>query len=537
MQLEKFVDPLPIPPILKPERENYDATYYCVKMKEFKQKLHRDLPSTTLWGYEGMYPGPTIAVHRKEKVRIRWENHLPVSQHLLPVDTTVHGAGPDEPRVRTVVHLHGANVDSKSDGYPEAWFTNDFRETGPEFTRETYEYTNDQQAATLWYHDHAIGTTRLNVYAGLAGIYIIHDECEKSLNLPKGKYDIPLVIQDKSFNEDGSLLYPSGPANPTPGIPNPSIVPGFLGDTILVNGKIWPYLEVEPRKYRFRSLNASNSRFYNLQLVSENNASKLPWFQIGTDGGLLERPVLLNQLIMAPAERAEFIIDFSAFSGQNILITNSQPPVDSDTTGQVIQFRVTLPLSKPDPGDIPAFLRPIYPLDEYCVDKTRDMFTVVNLDQYGRPHFLLNKMMWDEPITEKPILNSIELWRLINSGRGVHPIHIHLVQFQILDRQPFDADRYNKSGEIIATGPAIPPDLNERGWKDTVRSNPGFITRIIMRFKDYAGMYVWHCHILEHEDYDMMRPIKVIKYSSKYTGKEAHIPPHTGGNGGGEMVH
>jgi spore coat protein A len=537
MQLEKYVDPLPIPPILKPERKTYDATYYNVRMKMFKQKLHRDLPSTTLWGYEGMYPGPTIVVRRKEKIRVKWENHLPVRQHLLPVDTTVHGAGPREPRVRTVVHLHGANVDSKSDGYPEAWYTNGYIRVGPEFSRETYEYTNDQQAATLWYHDHAIGSTRLNVYAGLAGFYIIHDEYEEALKLPKGEYDIPLVIQDRSFNEDGSLFYPSGP-NPLPaGYPNPSIIPGFLGDNILVNGKVWPYLEVEPRKYRFRALNGSNDRFYNLRLEPADKSPAPPWFQIGTDGGLLERPVPLEQLIIAPAERAEFIIDFSDFTGNTILLTNSQPPADAETTGQVMQFRVTLPLSKPDKSEIPVFQRPIYPLEEYMAEKTRDMFIAVNIDQYGRPQFKLNNMTWHDPITEKPILHSVELWRLINSGLGTHPIHIHLIQFQILDRQPFDAARYNATGEIEFTGPAVPPDPNERGWKDTVRANPGFITRIIMRFEGFPGLYVWHCHILEHEDYDMMRPMKVIRHRSAYSGKEAQIPPHTGNTGDGGMAH
>ncbi len=520
MELEKYVDPLSVPPVLKPEKQKYGCTYYCVKMEEFKKKLHRDLPATTLWGYNGIYPGPTIVVQRNEKIKVMWENHLPVSQHLLPVDTTVHGAGPCEPSVRTVVHLHGANVESKNDGYPEAWFTNNYGEVGPEFIKEIYEYTNNQQATTLWYHDHALGITRLNVYSGLAGIYIIHDSYEEELNLPRDKYDIPLVLQDKSFNEAGSLLYPSGPAEPPADYPHPSIVPGFLGDTILVNGTVWPYLEVEPKKYRFRLLNASNDRIYNLQLEAENGEAKPPWYQIGTDGGLLERPVPLNNLIMAPAERAEFIIDFSNYSGKSILFTNSEPPVDRDTTGQVMQFKVTLPLSKPDRYELPTFLYPLYKLQECEVEKTRDMFIAVNTDQYGRPQFRLNNMMWDDPITEMPVLNSVEVWRLINPGRGVHPIHLHLVQFQILDRQPFDVTQYTDTGKLAFTGPAIPPDPNEAGWKDTVRANPGFVTRIIMRFADYAGLYVWHCHILEHEDYDMMRPIKVIKKRLNYLDEE-----------------
>lgn len=531
MDLEKYVDILPVPPVLEPKGKKSGVKFYQVQMREFKQKLHRDLPPTTLWGYDGMYPGPTIIVRREETIKVKWENCLPVNRHLLPVDTTIHGAGPCEPKVRTVVHLHGAFVDSKSDGYPEAWYTNGFQEAGPEFRTEVYEYTNDQQATTLWYHDHALGITRLNIYAGLAGMYIIHDEDEESLNLPSGEYDIPILIQDKSFNDDGSLLYPSGPPNPPPVFPNPSIVPGFLGDKILANGKIWPYLEVEPRKYRFRLLNGSNGRIYNLSLDAGSGNSTPAWFQIGTDGGLLERPVTLKGLIMAPAERAEIIIDFTGCEGMNILFTNSQPPVDKETTGHVMEFRVTLPLSKPDSSEVPVFLRPFHPLSECKADKIRDMFIAVNADKFGRPQFLLNNMMWDDPITEKPILGRIELWRLINAGRGIHPIHVHLVQFNILDRQPFDTVKYNSTGEIVFTGPAIPPDPNEIGWKDTIRANPGFITRIIMRFTGYVGLYVWHCHILEHEDYDMMRPIKTLKYESKYFGNEGTIPPHTGSHG------
>lgn len=526
MTLTKYVDALPIPPVLKPKSTNNGIPFYKVRMKEVKQKVHRDLPPTTVWGYEGMYPGPTIVVNKNQKVRVKWENHLPVSHHLLPVDTTVHGAGPNVPAVRTVVHLHGANVESDSDGYPEDWFTNNYKIVSPTFKRKVYEYENKQQATTLWYHDHAIGTTRLNVYAGLAGFYIIHDKKEKKLNLPRGKYDIPLIIQDKTFLDNGDLFYPSGPANPSPILPNPSIVPGFFGENILVNGKVWPYLEVEPRKYRFRLLNGSNSRFYNMKLESEDETSLPSMVQIGTDGGLLEKPVQLSQLILAPAERAEIIIDFSELVGKNIRLTNSQPPVDAETTGQIMQFRVIQPLCEPDTSNVPTFLKPFYPLPINGAVKERNMFFRVSQDIYGRPHFMLNGLMWDDKVTEQPLLNSIEIWNLINSGFGVHPIHIHLVQFQILSRQPFDVNLYNTTNELKFTGPPTPPDPNEIGWKDTVRAIPGFVTKIIMQFEHYAGAYVWHCHILEHEDYDMMRPMQVIKnfYINKlaYTSNKHH---------------
>ncbi len=511
MPLTKYVDALPLPPILKPYKVQHGVSYYRVKMKEVHQKLHRDLPPTKVWGYNGMYPGPTIVVNRNEKIKVKWENDLP-STHLLPVDTTVHGASKDVPEVRTVVHLHGAKVAPESDGYPEAWYSNHYRAVGPAFTQKVYEYTNRQPATTLWYHDHAIGITRLNVYAGLAGFYIIHDKQEQSLNLPSGKYDIPLLIQDKSFNEDGSLFYPSQPQNPTPETPNPSIVPGFLGDTILVNGMAWPYLEVEPRKYRFRMLNGSNSRIYNLGLKAETEEGFAPpWVQIGTDGGLMRRPVRLYQLTLAPAERADVVIDFTAFAGQTIRLENTQAPFDPETTGQIMEFRVQREVSKPDTSAIPNILSTNIPYFDPSTAKERSMFFRVDQDSYGRPHFMLNGMMWDDPVTEKPELGSTEVWNIFNSGIGIHPVHVHLVQFQVVSRRPFDTALFDESMEVKFTGPPIPPDPNETGWKDTVRAIPGYVTTIMMRFTDYCGSYVWHCHILEHEDYDMMRPLEVVE--------------------------
>ena len=251
--LKKFVDRM-IPRVLLPISKDKKATRYDVTMRQVKQTLHRDLPPTTLWGYEASYPGPTIEVERHENVYVKWMNDLP-DQHLLPVDKTVHGASITEPEVRTVVHLHEAVTPPDSDGYPEAWFTRNFQKTGPLFVQEVYHYPNDQRAATLWYHDHALGITRLNVYAGLAGFYILRDKEEKALNLPEGDFEVSLVIQDRAFNEDGSLFYPQQPEPAPLSVPNPSVVPEFFGDTILVNGKVWPYLEVEPRKYRFRLLN------------------------------------------------------------------------------------------------------------------------------------------------------------------------------------------------------------------------------------------------------------------------------------------
>lgn len=499
-KLKKFVDRLPIMETIKPKLRTQKGAYYEVRMEEFKQKLHRDLKPTRLWGFERSFPGPTFDVNQGEPIRVKWMNCLP-DKHFLPVDHTIHGE--HNPDVRTVTHLHGSETRPTSDGYPEAWFTKDFKEVGPFFKRKIYQYPNQQRGATLWYHDHAMGITRLNIYAGLAGMYIIRDEQEKALNLPKGEYEIPLVIQDRSFNEDGSLFYPPQPDNPPPNIPNPSVRPFFLGDTVVVNGKVWPYMEVEPRKYRFRVLNASNTRAYELYLDSGQS-----FYQIGTDGGLLKKPAKLAKLALEPAERADLIIDFSKHEGDTIILKNDLGPNadPDDETVDVLQFQVCLPLSKKDTSSIPQVLSDIPSLKHNEIKRIRNLKLVGSTDEYGRALLLLDNKRWDAPVTEKPYLGTTEIWSLINVTAFTHPIHIHLIQFQILDRRPFDLDRFNENGKIVFTGPAVPPKPNERGWKDTVSAPAAEITRVIARFAPFTGNYVWHCHILEHEDHDMMRP-------------------------------
>lgn len=519
MALEKYVDKLPIPPVLVPVSSDNGVDYYEVTMKPITQKLHRDLDPTALYAYEGIYPGPTIVAESNKPIRVKWMNDLPVNPHLLPVDKTLHGAE-GVPEVRTVVHLHGANVQPDSDGFPEAWFTNNFQQVGPTFTNEVYYYPNKQPATTLFYHDHALGITRLNVYAGLAGAYIIRDEIEEHLNLPKGEFEIPLIIQDRTFNLDiGSLNYPNQPENAIPGVtPDPSVVPEFFGDTILVNGKVWPYLEVKPQRYRFRIVNGSNSRFYNISLQNTGVGSTPTWVQIGTDQGFLEAPVTLTSLTLAPGERADTIIDFRGFIGSEFIFTNdANAPFpmgtdpDPNTTGQIIKFKVILPAMGTDSSEIPSQLTKIKWLDEKKASKIRYSTLVETTDQYQRLMLLLDNLMWNDPITQKPKLNTIEVWNLLNLTVDTHPIHLHLVRFQILGRRPFDVPQYNATGQIVYTGPEIAPDDNEKGLKDTVRANPGEVTRIIARFGDFVGIYPWHCHILEHEDHDMMRPYKVVK--------------------------
>ncbi|MDM5338191.1 multicopper oxidase [Fictibacillus enclensis] len=518
MSLEKFVDALPIPPVLKEKGKRKGIPFYEVTMKQIRQKLHRDLPPTTVWGYNGMYPGPTFEVRRNQPIFVQWENKLPF-EHLLPVDRTIHGAEPDQPSVRTVVHLHEGRVQPQSDGQPEAWFTRNFENVGPKFERKVYYYPNCQRPATLWYHDHAIGITRLNVYAGLAGFYLLRDEEEESLNFPSGKYEIPLVIQDRSFYPNGELFYPTQPGHEPPpapqppppvdpALPYPSVVPEFFGNTILVNGKVWPHLEVEPRKYRFRILNGSNARFYRIRLSSGQN-----FIQIGTEGGLLDKPIKVSQIILAPAERADVIIDFSNLKGRSIILTNdapapfpSGPPPSRDLT-QIMRFRVKPYLLQRDKSEIPKKLSCLEQLNPKDAVIVRKNLLVETTDEFGRLKLLLNNMEWDQlPLTETPCNGAIEIWELFNTTPDTHPIHLHLVTFQILNRAAFTGD---PNGPTLKVRPSQPPDPNERGWKDTVRANPGQVTRIIARFGPFTGIYPWHCHILEHEDHEMMRPYEV----------------------------
>ncbi len=447
-------------------------------------------------------------MNQDENVYIKWMNDLP-DKHFLPVDHTIHHSesGHQEPDVKTVVHLHGGATPPDSDGYPEAWFTKDFKETGPYFEREVYHYPNKQRGALLWYHDHAMAITRLNVYAGLAGMYIIRERKEKRLKLPSGEYDVPLMILDRTLNDDGSLSYPSGPATPSETSPDPSIVPFFCGNTILVNGKAWPYMEVEPRTYRFRILNASNTRTFSLSL---NNGGK--FIQIGSDGGLLPRSVKTQSISLAPAERYDVLIDFSAFDGEHIILTNGTGrggDADPDTDANVMQFRVTKALKGADTSRKPKYLSTMPNVTSKRIHNIRTLKLTNTQDKYGRPVLTLNNKRWHDPVTEAPKLGTTEIWSIINPMGGTHPIHLHLVSFQILDRRPFDLERYNKFGDIVYTGPAVPPPPSEKGWKDTVQAHSGEVIRIAATFAPYSGRYVWHCHILEHEDYDMMRPMDV----------------------------
>jgi spore coat protein A len=295
--LARYVDPLPIPPRAKPSGLRPDPKhptahipYYRVAMRQFQARVHRDMGPTTLWGYGASCPGPTFETRHGEPILVEWANELP-HRHLFPIDHTLHGSEPDKPEVRTVVHLHGGRTGPESDGYPEHWFV-------PVQSAICY-YSNQQDAASLYYHDHAMGITRLNAVAGLAGLYLIRDEFEDSLNLPQGAYEVPLVLFDRSFQPDGQIYYP---VSGKPGAPWVSV---YYGSAILVNGKIFPYLEVEPRKYRFRLLNSSNGSFYRLSFSPDASVTSpgFAFIQIGSEQGFLEAPAQIETLILARGAR------------------------------------------------------------------------------------------------------------------------------------------------------------------------------------------------------------------------------------------
>jgi FtsP/CotA-like multicopper oxidase with cupredoxin domain len=608
-QVEQFVTPLVIPPVMPPVNPS-DSNTYKIAMRQFEQQiLPPSFPVTTVWSYgpqdspldqtglnTGFFaPSFTIEATKDVPVKVTWVNELIDTSggylpHLLPVDQTLHWANPPGPidtrgldptpytgPVPIVTHVHGAHVGSQSDGYPEAWFLPDANNI-PEgyFTKGTHYnteepapdgsavfiYPNDQREATLWYHDHALGMTRLNVYAGPAGFYLIRGPQEATLNLPGpapklgdapsvNYYEIPLAIQDRSFHTDGRLWYPDNRAffeglTPDklqiPFIPeiacdgqqsdiSPIWNPEFFGNTIIVNGRTWPYLKVEKRRYRFRILNGCQSRFLILRL-----SNGMPFYQIGTEGGFLPAVLTLNELLIAPAERADVIVDFTNREiGEKIIIENWGPdepfgggvpgddfdPASPETTGRIMLFDVvaatgpdtSTPVEELDlPDDIPAVvetgnIREVTLNEEEStsvfVEETEDEGIVLDCDNeeeekepFAPKAALLGTLddgplTWMAPITENPVLDSTEEWYIHNFTEDAHPIHLHLVMFRVVKR----IDEYGE----------YEPEPWETGWKDTVIVYPEQTTVVQATF-DIAGLFVWHCHILEHEDNEMMRP-------------------------------
>ena len=622
--IPKFVEPLVIPPAMPLTWSDGATDYFRIAVRQFRQQiLPAPMPRTTVWGYGSVdfpatfnYPSFTLEATAGRATRVTWINQLIDGRgnylpHLLAVDQTLHWANPPggiedrdrrgrDPRpyrgpVPIVPHLHGGHSGDESDGFAEAWFlpaANDipagyategtwyehFRQKfaarwGESWTpgSATFHYPNDQPAATLWYHDHTLGMTRLNVYAGPAGFYLIRGDRH---DLPSGilpgpapaigdapgttYYEIPIAIQDRSFDANGSLFYPDSraffegltsgqlqiPFIPEPGCGSLSDVspiwnPEFFGNTMVVNGRTWPYQDVEPRRYRLRFLNGCNARFLILSL----DWPDLPFWQIGAEGGFLDAPVRRRQLLLAPAERADVIVDFTGVPvGSRITLLNLGPdepfgegepdidfePADRDSTGLVMQFRVvptasvdssvrpeSLVLPARDPLPAASLTRHVSlnemesetvqvisrgndhvirldcgGQDAEPFGPTMALLGTLNADGTGKP------IEWQDAITENPAVGATEIWAIHNFTADAHPIHIHEVTFEVVSRQ------------TIATGSIRPREAWETGLKDTVIALPGEIVRVKATF-DRPGLYVWHCHIVEHEDNEMMRPYLV----------------------------
>jgi FtsP/CotA-like multicopper oxidase with cupredoxin domain len=612
-----------------------NVDYYEISMKQFPQQvLPVGLPSTTLWGYGAVSSGSkrglllhnapslTIEAQHGRPVRVKWINDLKDPSgnylpHLLTVDQTLHWANPPggtalrdtrptftstpDPYtgpVPMVTHVHGAvGVGDESDGYAEAWYlpaANDipggyategtwydffagkaaagFGETwGPGFA--TFQYPNLNRASTIWYHDHTLGMTRLNVYAGPAGFYIIRGGLDDTVldardatgatpailpgpapkendKFPPNKtyYEIPIAIQDRSFNTDGSLFYPdtraffdgiTGPYIPNTDI-SPAWNPEFFGNMMMINGNTWPFQVVEQCRYRFRFLNGCQSRFL---ILDFNQIPGVEVWAIGNEGGFLAAPVNLtttngNQLLMGLAERADLIVDFTNVPAGSYVLGNVGPdepfgggvpgedfPVaDPATTGEIMQFRV-VPAVAPDPTTPPQFLQlpAITPLPPAIV--TRPLALIEEMSAFfadapaeallgtvaGDPNVAPGvwvKRLWSEPITENPALGATEVWEIYNATGDAHPMHVHEVVFEVLNRQPIFVNEDTQEVQVVPGSVPNPPESWETGFKDTVIAYPGQVTRFKAQFNT-PGTFVWHCHIVEHEDNEMMRPFRI----------------------------
>lgn len=565
--LTKFIDPLPRPQILKPNKYCKFGTkcqkykpLYIITMNQGFHKLHSQIPATKLWTYNGASSSIQIENNRYHDIYVKWKNDLPLIP-ILPIDHNIPGAGTDVPDVRNVAHVHGGEQTSQSDGGPLEWFT-----PGKSVL---YHYPNQQLPTMLFWHDHAMGITRLNTYAGLnGGIYIIRDpKIEKPLNLPRGEFEIPLVLTDKTFDVTGQIIYP----NPW--------MSHFIGNTILVNNVVWPFLNVKQTKYRLRFVNGADTRTFGLKLYQAplvgtppNYDGSIPgpvFTQIASDGGYLPKPIILNDPVtIAIGERIDVIVDFSnSIPGtEYILINNANATYPNGNTpdantSQVMKFRVESSHWVP----------------KFCTDVPKNLFVPlnpINITVYrqlilntfpiiGKPMpqaLYLNNTAFMDPVTEIPKLGSTEMWTFVNLTQGMHPMHLHLIQFQLFNRQRYRLKDYQN--DLIAQNPNLtagtgipnpidiepyligdpifPENTNEYAWKDVIQaqgssnSNIGFVTRILARFAPQLtpqyiehpnkqkfpfdatkGQYMWHCHIQSHEDNEMMRPYQLTKSSIK----------------------
>lgn len=589
------------PPVYVPEYTDPStgAQYYTVDVTQFTQQvLPPPFGPTTVWGYGGETtagyvanaPGPTFEATRGTEIYVRYQNQLTGVSHLFAVDPTLHWADPTNPNPGTmrmwdqpypaypgtftnavegwslnaqtpiplIPHLHGGETQSTSDGHPEAWFTPD-GEQGPAYNTELttwwdgttvasneviFRYPNAQPATTLWYHDHALGITRINVMSGLAGFYMLRDTGDtaaRSGYIPPMQYEMPIVIQDRTFTPTGEFYFPAVGLNPE----HPYWLPEFFGDTIMVNGLVWPNMNVQQGQYRLRLLDGSNARFYTLSF-----SNKMPFTVIGSDGGYLPAPATVTELTIGPGERYDVIVDFSAVpAGSKLILKNtaSAPykggggggtPANPQTVGQIMQFTVLGTAGWTPTLPMPTALNTIPVLPTPSV--TRQMTLLEVMGAGGPLEVLLDGKKWGAAVSETPTLGTTEEWVIVNPTADTHPIHLHLTQFQLVSRQPFQVNKYVKAWttlngmppvtttvqnppyQLYLQGKATGPQPQEMGWKDTIQMNPGEVTIIRVRFAPIDGTasypfdatagpgYVWHCHILDHEDNEMMRPYIVV---------------------------
>ena len=440
---DAFNLPLNIPPVLTPTSTTSATDYYDLALREAEVEI---VPGklTRIIGFNGITPGPTIRAHVGREIVMRHYNGLPA--------TTLGGTPGD-----VAIHLHGGHIPSSEDGFPT-----DLVAPG---TTRSYTYPNQQLPSTLWYHDHLMDYTGPHVWFGMAGFYILTDDYEDSLGLPGGAYEVPLVIQDRNFDANGQLVY-TGDRN------------GETGATILVNGTMQPYFKVAARKYRFRVLNGSNMRAYQLAL-----SNRQPFHVLGMEGGLLPAPVTVSSITLAPAERADIVIDFSLLAVDTSLVL--QNLLGSGSTGDIMRFDVDR--VEADSSQVPSSLRPLENLSASESVRTRS-FTLSGgtMGMAGGTWVINGQPFAPDRVDANPKLGTVEIWEFQNMSMMDHPVHLHQTMFQILE--------VNGS----------PPPPTHAGWKDTVTVPAMGSARIIMRFSDYAGKYVFHCHVLEHEDHAMM---------------------------------
>ena len=577
-----------MPTFVAEEKKNHKgkviAREFVIEAAKFEsQVLPHGFPKTLLFGYGGKVrlpngrvdfvrsvPGPTVEHRFGIPSIVHYRNRI-LGRNPLPVDPTLDWANPNnfpepEPPFRPfppgyreaqepvahVTHTHGIEVLPEFDGTPDLWFTPNGI-VGPEFQSRTYNIPNSNEPAPFWYHDHVFGTTRLDVYQGLAGYAFLRDPRGTFLDspespLPRGEFEVPLIIQDKSFRTDGTLFYPTVGDNPDV---NPYWVLMFDGNVNVVNGRAWPNLNVQRRQYRLRILNAGNQRFYNFFF-----SNGMTFTHIGTDGGFREVPVEIPDILLGVTERADILVDFSQFApGTKIqLLNNAQlsPPIgafpDPETDGRVMQFTVVnSPVVPPNP--LPAVLNDIPEL----VPNRPERVLIQNADTDDMGRIIqaqLDGQLFHDFTTELPTVGATEDWVFLNTTPLDHNKHIHLIQFQLIERVPFDGARYLADWlaangdppfdhptiklpyEPYLTGPPVvlEPEEADGPWKDTIRTPANEITRVRIRWAPtpldvattppgtnffpfdptYGVGYIWHCHLLEHEDNEMMRPMTVV---------------------------